>query len=83
MVNNSTNIKKMNNHFNSLNIEKTMTYEVGNPGLGLGQAQKYGRIKLVNGISTLPLCRFFYQHDFQPSTSVASSTNMTFNPPPL
>jgi hypothetical protein len=71
-------------HLKALNTKKkTMTYGIGNPGLGLGQAQKYGRIKLVNGISTLPLCRFFYQHDFQPSTSVASSTNMTFNPPPL
>jgi hypothetical protein len=30
-----------------------MTYEVGNPGPGLGQAQKSGRVKLVNEISIL------------------------------
>jgi hypothetical protein len=29
-----------------------MIYNVGNPGLGLGQAQKYGRVKPVNRIST-------------------------------
>jgi hypothetical protein len=29
-----------------------MTYNVGNPGLGLEQAQKYGRVKPVNRIST-------------------------------
>jgi hypothetical protein len=33
-----------------------MTYDIGNPGLGLGQAQKCGRVKLVNGIPTLPSC---------------------------
>ena len=54
MVNNSTNIKKkqtITSHLNSLNIKKkTMTYDVGNPGPGLGQAQKCGRVKPVNGI---------------------------------
>jgi len=28
-----------------------MTYDVGNPGPGLEQAQKCGRVKLVNEIS--------------------------------
>jgi hypothetical protein len=32
-----------------------MTYDIGNPGPDLGQAQKCGRLKLVNGIPTLPL----------------------------
>ena len=32
--------------------KKTVTYDVGNPGPGLGQAQKYGRNKLVNVIPT-------------------------------
>jgi hypothetical protein len=32
-----------------------MTYAVGNPGPCLGQAQKCGRIKLVNVIPILPL----------------------------
>jgi len=30
-----------------------MTYYVGNPGLGLGQAQKCGRVKQNNGIPTI------------------------------
>jgi hypothetical protein len=30
-----------------------MTYAVGNPGPGLGQTQKCGEVKLVNGIPTL------------------------------
>ena len=36
MVNNSTNINKTNNHW----TKKTMAYDIGNPGPGLGQAQK-------------------------------------------
>jgi hypothetical protein len=35
-----------------LNIKKTTTYDVGNPGPGLVQAPKCGRVKLVNGILT-------------------------------
>jgi hypothetical protein len=35
--------------FKSLKIKKTMTYDGGNPGPGLGQAHKYGRVKLVHG----------------------------------
>jgi len=35
-----------------------MTYDVENPGPGLGQAQNCGRVKLVNGITTLPLFIF-------------------------
>jgi hypothetical protein len=34
---------------------KTTTYTVGNPDPGLGQAQKYGGVKPVNGIPTHPL----------------------------
>jgi len=30
-----------------------MTYDVGNPCTGLGQTQKCGRVKPVNGIPTL------------------------------
>jgi hypothetical protein len=52
MVNNSTNINKTNNHLslqiNTVNIKKTMTYDVGNPGPGLKLAQKCGEVKLVN-----------------------------------
>jgi hypothetical protein len=57
MVINSTNINKMNNqlssYLNSLNIKKTMTYDLGNSGPGLGQAQKCGSVKLVIGTPTL------------------------------
>jgi len=31
-----------------------MAYDVGNPVPGLGQAQKCGRVKPVNGIPNLP-----------------------------
>ena len=53
MVNNSTKIK-MNNRLSPqlLNIEKTTTYDVGNPGPCLGQAQQCGGVKPVNGIPT-------------------------------
>ena len=35
--------------------KKTMTYDVGNPGPSLGQAQQYGGVKSVNGIQALSL----------------------------
>ena len=57
MVNNSANINKTNNHISLQPIahkKKTMTYDVVNPGPGLGQAQKCGRVKLVDGIPTPP-----------------------------
>jgi len=44
MVNNSTNINNTNNHLIE-HKEKTTTYIVENPGPGLGQAQKCGRVK--------------------------------------
>ena len=51
---NSNNINKTNNHLssklNSLNTKKTTTYDFQNPGPGLGQAQKHGRVKPVNGM---------------------------------
>jgi hypothetical protein len=31
-----------------------LSYDVGNPGLVLGQTQTCGRVKPVNGIPTLP-----------------------------
>jgi len=33
--------------------EKTTTYDVGNPVPGLGQVQKCGEVKTINGISIL------------------------------
>ena len=40
-------------HMEPLNIKNTTTYDVGNPGPGLGQAYKCGRVKLDNRIPTL------------------------------
>jgi hypothetical protein len=31
----------ISSHLNSLNVRMIMTYDVGNPGIGLGQAQKW------------------------------------------
>ena len=52
MVDNSINIHKKNKHL-LIEHTKTMAYDVGNPVPGLGQAQKCGRVKPVNGIPTL------------------------------
>ena len=52
VVNNSTNINKMNNHLSLKTKRGTMT-NVGNLGLGLGQAHKYGGVKPVNVIPIL------------------------------
>jgi hypothetical protein len=49
MIINSTNINKTNNHL-SMNTKKTMTYDIGNPGFGLGHVQKFGMVKPVIGI---------------------------------
>ena len=38
----------ISSHLNSMNIRMIMTYDVGNPGIGLGQAQKCGGVKQVN-----------------------------------
>ena len=45
MINNSININKTT--VKPFNTKKAMTYDVENPGPGLGQAQKCGRVKLV------------------------------------
>jgi hypothetical protein len=54
MDNNSTKSTKCTttSHLNSLNTNKTMTYD-GNPGSDLGQTQECGGVKLVNGLPTL------------------------------
>jgi len=51
------NISKISTNWTITSIFKLVDYKkdhVRNVGLGLGQAQKCGRIKLVNEISTLP-----------------------------
>jgi hypothetical protein len=50
MVNNSTNINKINSHLKSLNTKKNETFADGNPCPGLGQEQKYVGVKSINGI---------------------------------
>jgi hypothetical protein len=34
--------------------KENITYDIGDPGLVLGQAQKCGGVKQINGILTLP-----------------------------
>ena len=46
--------KPTTSHLKSSNTKKTMTFTNGNQGPGLGQAHKYGRVKPVDGIPTLP-----------------------------
>jgi hypothetical protein len=50
MVNNSTDINKTN-HYISFEHKKTMTYDVGIPGRGLGQVYKCGGVKLLRSPS--------------------------------
>jgi hypothetical protein len=58
MVINSTNINKNEQSpliLTELTEHKdTATCDVGNPGLGLEQAQRCGEVKPVNGIPALP-----------------------------
>jgi hypothetical protein len=42
-----------------------MIYGVGNPGLGLGQAQKCGRVKLVNGISNFLFFDWMFEEEWK------------------
>jgi hypothetical protein len=51
MINSSTNINKTKNHFSPQLAEHTI---VVNLGPDLGQAQKGGRFKQVNGVPTIP-----------------------------
>ena len=55
MVNNSTNMNKtkQSSLFTEHKKKGTATYDNGNPDSGLGQAQKRGRVKPVNGIASL------------------------------
>ena len=50
-------------HLKSLNTNMTMIYVNGNPGPGLGQAQKYGGVKPVIGITTFQKQIFYQQED--------------------
>ena len=55
IVNNSTNINKTNRHLSRQFIagkKITTTYDVEIPGPSMGQEQRCGGVKLVNGIPT-------------------------------
>ena len=56
MDNNTTNINKANNHLSPqiIEYEKGHDIYVRNPDPDLGQAHTCGRIKLLNGMPTLP-----------------------------
>ena len=56
MVNNCTNTIKMNNYHLPQIFNKKKEIDNGNTGLGLGQTQTCGRVKLVNlmGCKTFP-----------------------------
>jgi hypothetical protein len=41
--------RRITSHLNPLNIKKTTTYDFGNSGPGLGQAQKCGVVEQLNG----------------------------------
>ena len=51
--------RKIISHFYSFNIQRTTTYDVGNPGFCLGQAHKCGGIKPINGLPSLIHLRFY------------------------
>jgi hypothetical protein len=55
MINNSkiSTKRKITSHLNSLDINKSMTYDVGSPQHGLGQTQQYGGVKPVSMIPPL------------------------------
>jgi hypothetical protein len=50
ILNDSTNINKMNIHLSPQHTEqnKTKTYDIGNPSPGLAQVQKCGRVQPVS-----------------------------------
>ena len=52
MVKDFTNINKSNIGLSLFNINNTTIYDLGNPGLGLRQAQPCGEAKPVDGNST-------------------------------
>ena len=49
----------------TIKYKKIMIYGVGNPGLGLRQAQKCGRVKLVNGISTFLFFDWMFEEEWK------------------
>ena len=64
MVNKSTNINKTNNHFSSQIIEiGGKTWNVGNPGSGLGEPQAYFD---NSGIDDHPCLNFIFITGFFP-----------------
>ena len=67
MVNNSTNINKTNNHlsYQIIQYKQTIAYYVGDSGHDLGQAEKSGGVKPVNGIFNI-----FYELKYSARSNV-------------
>jgi hypothetical protein len=61
-----------------LNVKKTTTYYVGNPGPGLGQVQKWSRVKLVNGMAT-PTPPLLEHWNYIGSTDLNKPSQLCFN----
>ena len=58
------------------NSTRKWTYDIGNLGPGLGQAQKCGRVKPVNGIPTLPLLIIRSSIPIQILQTIKNSTDL-------
>lgn len=61
---------------NSLNAITAISYDIGNPGPGLGQAQKYGGVKPVNAILLITQISF---HSKRPHTLTKMADNININ----
>ena len=62
MVINSTNINKTNNRLSKEKQKKTMIYDFGNPGPGLGQSQDVAGIKQLMRSQLSLFALYYYQY---------------------
>lgn len=58
MANNSNQYQQNEQAPHSLNTNKITTYDIGNPGYDLGQAQNCGEVNPVNGIFLIHACMY-------------------------
>ena len=71
--------RTITSHPNSLNTKNTTTYHIGNPDPGLGQAQKCGGVKLVNGMPFFVLHQHAELDLYSETMSGFSSRFFTWN----
>jgi hypothetical protein len=88
MVINSININKTNNHLSSWLTEhkKIKTYDVGNPGPGLGQAHKCGRVLEQQTIYYKNLVAVWQRQDtsyYNPRVNTILNGQKYLVPPPI